>query len=127
MSHPHLHRLLDIPVIPRPRLLPQSSPPLDHGKDSTNLGQPGKSRQNKRILQAHVGDPRRDPIPNSKRHRIPDNDHGNHRITAQVFVTVDTIRDAELNADCVCGGNDEHGDDETEPVDVVVGAYAPKD
>lgn len=125
MTHSHLRRFLDVLIIPHPRLLPQSPPPLNNGEHSTNLRQPSKRRQDKRILQPHISNPRRDTIPNSKRHCVPDNNHRNHGITTQIFVAIDTVGDAELDTDCVCGSDDEHGDDETEPVDMVVGADAP--
>lgn len=127
MSHPQLRSFLNIPVIPLPRILSQLPPPLDHWKNSTNLRQPSKSGQNKRILQPHISNPGRNPIPNSKRHRIPNNNDRNHSITTQILVAVDTVGDAELDTDCICGGDDKHGDDETKPVDVMVGAYAPED
>lgn len=114
-------------VIPPLRHRPPALPPLHHHQERQHLRQSRKSRKNKSILIPHIRDPRRNPIINRKTHRIPNNNDRYHSFSTQILVGINAIADAELDAYGVRGGDYAHGEDETEPLDVMRCSYAPED
>lgn len=90
--------------------------PLDEEKDCSNLRHARESRQDERILQAHIGDPRRESVANGERHGVADDDDSDHGLSAQIPVRIDSIADAELDTESESESDDTHGEDTTEPM-----------
>lgn len=127
MHHPALNHGFDTPPILAHTHFPQTPPIPNHQKDTTNLCQPDKSRGNKAVLQTHIRDPRRDSIPDRKAHRVAYQDDCDDSFAGQRAVRVNAVRDGELETECVCHSYHTHGEDGTEPVDMVRCTDAPED
>ena len=79
-------------------------------------------------ISSKDGQHRKDgPITNSKAHRVPDQNHCNHSLTAQLPVRIDAIAHRHLNTDRVRDGNNAHGEYQSKPLHVVRSTDAPED
>lgn len=127
MHHTHTHMLPhQRPILPtRPH--PQPLAPPNHNQKHSTSRHTHKSSTNEAIPRTQPIQPRRNPIPNSKAHRIADNDHGRHAITTNRRVTINEIVHTQRNAASITESSAAHGDNEAEPVDMVSSAYTPED
>jgi hypothetical protein len=127
MTQPQTLTLLHKLIITLFRQIPPALPPLHNRQKRKNLRQPCKRRQNERILISHILNPGRNAISNRKTHRIPDNNNSNHSLTTQILVRINAIAHTKLHTDGIRSSDDAHGENESEPMDVVRGSYTPED
>ncbi len=84
---------------------------FDEDQKRQDLGEPRKGGGDEGVLVAHVGDPGGQAVADGEGHGVADEDDGDDGLAGQVAVAVDTITNAELEADGVCEGDDAHCED----------------
>lgn len=67
------------------------------------------------------------PVTNRKAHRVAYNNDRDDGVSPEVLVRVDAVRDGQLAAHGDARGEHIHGENESEPVDMVRRADAPED
>ncbi len=66
------------------------------------------------------------PVAHSKTHRVPDQDDGNHSISAQIFVRINAVAHRELTPNSDRGTHNSHSEDKSKPMDFMSGPKSPK-
>jgi hypothetical protein len=126
MDHPAPRHFIHIAPILRHTHFPQPLSVLYHDKDCAHLSQPHKGCRNKAILKPHALNPWCNSIPNSKTHRVTNEDDRDYSFARQRAVRVDAIRNTQLQPYRIRHSDYAHRKNGSKPVRVVRGPDAPK-
>lgn len=157
MGEPVIFSLSDVLQIPLSAVLSEAFPKPDEDQKSTNHHQSSECCNQERILVAHIGHPGRNPgirgwsavrmpfqivykgqqdlsktrfflpVSNGETHGIPHDNNRHNSIGPKVAVRINTVGYRQLASHGDAGAEHVHGNNKTEPMDIVCRPNTPKD
>lgn len=146
MHQSRLRHLLDILKVPLRTVLSERLPILDENKETEDLHDAGRSRDDEAVLISveridcqlmwnraeivddhlpEIGDPRSHPIPDGETHRVPDQDDRHNRLSPELAIAVNTVRNRYLQSDSIRQGNKRHSENQAKPLNMVSSSHSP--